>query len=271
MVTTEVRQVRPPVFLLPAVLLVVLFGVAVLLAQVAPSRVTSGVYQVVVGDGAARIPAEALTCSRTAATATCTTLVDGRRLTVEVHYTGVPRPGPCAAWHGDRVVSCQPTFGYYGHRSHTVWIADDLGLSGTQLAGLASAAPWWRLNSHLTTAMLVVTGTLGALAGVATFLLYRRFRPVRPDQRTSLVVGTAVLGSALFVGSGLLLDPSGTGPLMLLSPVSLLASAALACWQWQLAGARGGRVVSAVVATLTVAIYTGAAAFVFLMQSGFED
>lgn len=219
----------------------------------------------------AGIPTEALICSRTADTATCTTRVDGRPLTIDVHYTGAPEPGPCTARHGDREVTCFPAMGYYGHKSQTVWIADDLGLSSTRLAELDAAAPWWRLNYHLSTATLVLTCTFGAVAGGATFLLYRRFRPVPPDRRTLLVVGTGVLASALFTGSGLLLDPSWAAPMTMLSPVSLLASAVLACWQWQLAAARGGRVVSAVVATVTVAFYTHIAAFVFLMQSGFED
>lgn len=94
MVTTDVHQVRSasrlPVFLLPAALFVVLFCVAVLLAQVAPSRVTSGVYQ------------------------------------VDVHYIDRPEPGPCAARYGDRAAPCMPVFGFYGHTSQTVWITDDL-------------------------------------------------------------------------------------------------------------------------------------------------
>jgi len=277
--TTDVHQIRgaahPPVFLLPAVLFVVLFGVAVLLAQVAPSRVTSGVYQVIVGDGAAVVPTEALTCSRTADTATCTTRVGARQLTIDVHYTGAPETGRCTARHGDRLLSCSPAMGFYGHASQTVLIADDLGLSRTQLADLDAAAPWWRLSHNLSTAMLVLAGAFGAAAGAATFLLYRRFRPVPPDRRVLLVVGTGVLASALFAGTGLLYGQWGygavPGPLMMLSPFSLLASAALATWQWQLSTIRGGRVVSAAVATVTVAIYTWCAMLVFLFQSGFED
>jgi hypothetical protein len=273
--TTDVHQIRgaahPPVFLLPAVLFVVLFGVAVLLALVAPSRVTSGVYQVVVGDGAAVVPTEALTCARAADTATCTARVGTSQLTIDVHYTGTPEPGRCTARHGDREVTCSPALGYYGHTSQTVWIADDLGLSRTQLADLDAAAPWWRQNYHLTTGMLIMTGALGAAAGATTFLLYRRFRPVPPDRWFLLVLSTAVLASALFAGTGLVFGSSGVGPLMMLSPLALLASAMMAAWQWQLAAIRGGRVVSAVVAAVVVAFYTWVAMFVFLMQSGFED
>lgn len=276
MATTDVRSAaRVPVFLLPAVLFAVLFGTAVLLAQVAPSRVTSGVYQVVVDNYAAVIPTEALTCSRTADTATCTTQVDGRQLTIDVHYTGAPEPGPCTARHGDREVTCSPAMGNYGHQSQTISISDDLGLSRTQLADLDAAAPWWRQTYNLVTAWLQLTCAFGVLAGVATFLLYRRLRPVHPDRRALLIFGTGALASVLFVGTGLVLDPSAVAvpaaPLMMLSPVTLLASAMLMIWQWQLARARDGRLVSAFVATVTVAFYTGVAGFVMLMQSGFED
>jgi hypothetical protein len=271
--TTEVRQFRPPVFLLPATLFVVLFGIAVLMAQFAPSQVTSGVYQVFVGDGAAVIPTEDLTCSRTADTATCTTRVNGRQLTIDVLYTGEPDFGRCAARYGDREVSCYPAMGFYGHTSQTVWITEDLGLSRTQLADLDAAAPWWRVTNELTTAMLALTGALGVAAGVATCLLRRRFRPVTPHRRLPLVVGTAVLASVFFAATSVLFAPPGSGaaPLLMLSPLSLLASAMMAAWQWQLSGTRGGRVVSAVVATVTVAFYTGVSMLVFLIQSGFDD
>jgi hypothetical protein len=232
---------------------------------------TTDVDQVIVGDGAAVVPTEALSCARTADTATCTTRVGTRQLTIDVHYTGAPEPGRCTARHGERLVSCSPALGFYGHTSQSVWITDDLGLSRTQLADLDAAAPWWRATDELATAMLMLTGTLGVAAGVATFLLYRRFRPVPPDRRPLLVFGTAALASALFAGTGLVLGASGIGALILLSPLSLLATASMASWQWQLSADRGGRVVSSVVATVTVAFYTWVAMFVFLMQSGFDD
>jgi len=279
--TTDPHQVRSagrlPVFLLPAVLFVVLFGVAVLLAQIAPSKVTSGVYQVYVGDSMAVIPTESLTCSRTADTATCTTRVGADQLTIDVHYTGAPEPGACAARHGDRVVSCQPALGFYGHASQTVRITDNLGLSSTQLADLDAAAPWWRVTYELTTAMLILICTLGVAAGVATFLLYRRFRPVPPNWRPGLIIGAGVVASALFAGTGLLLGPPESvpgaigGPLIMLAPLSLLAAAVIATWQWQLAGGRGGRAVSAAVAFGAVTFYTGVTMLVFLIQTGFDD
>lgn len=278
MATTDVHQTetsaRPPVYLLPVVLFAVLFGVAVLLAQVAPSRVTSGVYQVVVGDHAAVIPTEALTCTRAGDTATCTTEVDARRLTIEVHYAGVPEPGPCSARHGDRPVSCVPTMGNYGHTSQTVWIREDLGLSRAQLADLDEAAPWWRATDELTSAMMLLIGTLAAAAGVSTFLLHRRFRPMWPDRRRWLALGTGVVALALFPATGLLFVsplPGASVLLIALSPLSLLASAMMAGWQWQLGGPQVGRVGSAIIAAAVVTFYTGVATLVFLVQSGFDD
>lgn len=282
MATTDVHEVRSasrlPVFLLPAALFVVLFCVAVLLARIAPSQVTSGVYQVFVDEGAAVIPTEALTCSRTADTTTCTTPVNGRQLRIEVHYAGVPEPGPCTARYGDRQVSCMPAMGFYGHASQTVWITDDLGLSSTQLADLDAAAPWWRVTNELTTAMLILVGALSVAAGVATFLVRRRPRPVPPSWRLGLVIGTGVLALALFTGTGLLFDPAGSGvgtgattPLMMASPLALLAAAAMAGWQSVLSSAGGRRVASAVIAAATVAFYSGVTMLVFLIQSGFDD
>lgn len=271
MAKTDVyRPTGPHPLLLPTVLFAVLFGVAVLLAQVAPSRVTSGIYQVFVGDSMAVIPTEALTCTRTGDTVTCTTRVGSHDLVIDTHYTGTPEPGNCNARHGDRTVSCQHAMGFYGHASHNVRITDNLGLTRTQLADLNASAPWWRLTNELTTALLILTGALGVVAGVATFLLRRRLRPLWPDQRRRLVIGTAVAALALFTVTGLLFAPS-QNMLLAVSPVSLLATAMIAVWQWQLTGHRGGRVASAVVATVTVTIYTGVAMLVFLIQSGFDD
>jgi hypothetical protein len=248
-------------------LFVVLFGIAVLMAQVAPSRVTDGIYQVIIGDGAAVIPTESLTCARTGDTATCTTPVGGHRLTIDIRYTGAVEPNPCTARHGDRPVSCEPSMGFTGHASHTVWITDDLGLSRAQLADLNAAAPWWRLGSELYTAALALIGTLAAAAGVLTFLLRRRARPVPPDRRLRLVAATTVLAMGLFIVTGGVFRHS----LFLLSPLSLLAGAMMATWQWQLSGTRGGRVASAIFATVVVTCYTGVTMLVFLLQSGLDD
>lgn len=274
---TDVHEVRSasrfPGFLLPAALFVVLFCVAVVLAQIAPSRVTSGVYQVFVGEGAAVIPTEALTCSRAADTATCTTSVNGRQLTIDVRYIGWPEPGPCAARYGDRAVPCMPVFGFYGHTSQTIWITDDLGLSGTQLADLHAAAPWWRVTNELTMAMLILVCALSLAAGAASFLLFRHLRPVSPNLRLGLVFGTGVASLAFFAGTGLLFAPPGSGelPMLMASPFALLAATAMASWQWVLASAGGRRVVTTVVATVAVALYTIVTMLVFLIQSGFDD
>lgn len=84
---TDNRQDRTTFDLLPflpLVLIIIMFGVAVFIAQVAPSRVTSGVYQMLVGEGATQftLATEALVCSRIGDTATCTAPVTGQQITV---------------------------------------------------------------------------------------------------------------------------------------------------------------------------------------------
>lgn len=78
---------------LPLALIISMFGVAVLLAQVAPSRVTSGVYQVIVGEGTAQfiLATESLACSRSGDIVTCTAPVAGQQLTVDFKYSTLAR------------------------------------------------------------------------------------------------------------------------------------------------------------------------------------
>jgi hypothetical protein len=264
----------PPLFLLPVALVVVLFGVAVLFALVAPGKVTGGVFQVTTPRFV--IPAEALTCARTGDDATCTTPVGERVLTIDIHYFGVhaAEPSTCAARLGDGSVPCASRMGDYGHGSHSVWIKDDLGLSSAHVAELRDAVPWWRMRSERDAVLLALIGTLGAAAGVTAFLLRRRARLVPPDRRVPVIAGTVLLSPVLFAATGLLFSlPEGIeqSPLFAVSPFSMLAALMLVGWQWQLAGGRGGRVVSAITATVVVTCYTGMAMLVFLLQSGFED
>lgn len=263
--------VGPPLSVLPVVLLVVLFGAAVVLAQVAPSRVTTGIYQVVVWEGAdhVTIPTESLSCRRTDDTATCTAPVGQDLLAVELTYTGSVDLGPCAARYGDRPVTCQRQLGFYGHSSHTVWIPDGLGLTEAQRSELRDAVPWWRVESVLWRVVQTLVGTLALAAGALTFLLHRRVRPVTPHRRSRLVAGTAALGLGLFAVGGLVL---GGNSLYVLSLFSMLAVATLAFWQWHLSGTpRGGRVLLAIISVVSVSVYATVALVVFLMQSGFID
>lgn len=105
-VARTARAIAGPPFV-PIAVVLVLFGVALLMAPVAPGRVSTGLYQVVVWEGAEHvvIPAESLTCGRSGGTTTCTAPVGADRLTVELVYAGVVEPGGCAAEYGDRVVS----------------------------------------------------------------------------------------------------------------------------------------------------------------------
>jgi hypothetical protein len=276
--TSDVRRpqkVSGSVLLLPVVLLVALFTVAVFVARIAPGRVTTGVYQVVVWEGTdhVEVPTEALSCERTGDTATCTAPVGARRLAIELGYTGAVEPGGCTARYGDRPVSCNRQMGFYGHASHTVWIPGGLGLTPEQRADLRAGVPWWRVESELTTAAAVLIVALGVATGTTTFVLRRRARPAPPRLRPVLTAGTAALGFGLFALTGHVLDPVLDGVSALsLSPISALAVAALAAWQWELSGPPlGDRTVSAVVAGGATIFCSGVALLVFGLQSGFID
>lgn len=264
----------PLLVLLPVVVLVVLLPVAVFLGQVAPGRVTTGIYQVVVWEGADHvvIPTESLACERIGETTTCSAQAGSHRLTVEVGYTGVVEPGGCTARYGDRPVSCARQLGSYGHASHTIWISDGLGLSPGQQADLWAEVPWWRVESDLRAVAGALLVALGAASGVATFLVRRRAPPTSPRLRPFLVAGTAVLGLGLFAITGLVISPVLGGTALALSPFAILAVAALAAWQWELSGPPvGGRAGSAVFAGGATVFYSGIALLIFGMQSGFID
>ena len=274
---SDVRQSRTVVgslwVLLPVVLLLVLFSLAVGLAQISPGRVTTGVYQVVVweGDDHVEIPTESLSCQRIGDTTTCTAPVGSRARTVELDYTGVVEPGGCTAQYGDRPVSCVRQLGFYGHASHTLWV-HGLGLSPAQQADLRADVPWWRVESDLTTVAQVLLVALGVAAGGTTFLVRRRGRPVPARLRPLLVVGTAGLGFGLFAVTGPVISSVSDDPVLAVSPLSVLAVAALTAWQWELSGPPlGGRVGSAVIAGGATVFYSAVALLVFGLQSGFID
>ena len=262
------RTIAGPPFV-PVAVVLALAGIALLLAQVSPGRVHTGIYQVVVWEGMAQavIPAESLTCGRSGDVATCTTTVAAERLTVELTYTGAAAPGGCTAEYGDRALSCARQMGYYGHASNTVWLYG-LGLSAARHTELADAAPWWRVERELMVAAMIVICALGVLAGGATFLLRRRVRPLSSRTRTLVVTGTAVLGFGLFFVTGPVLGNALTP----LGVVVLLPLAGLVAWQYEATGRPlGGRVGSAVIAGGTTVFYSGVALLVFGLQSGFLD
>lgn len=269
--TSAVRKSRtmagPP--FVPVAVVFVLAGIALLLAQVSPGRVDTGIYQVVAWEGMEHvvIPTESLTCGRSGDVATCATTVAAERLTVRLGYTGVVEPGGCTATYGDRAVSCARQMGFYGHASNTVWLYG-LGLSPAQRTELAAAAPWWRVERDLMTAGMVAIVALGVLAGVATFVLRRRVRPLSSGSRVLVVVGTAVLGLGLFFVTGPLLGNAITP----LGVVALVPMAALVAWQCEATGRPlSGRIGSAVIAGGATVGYSGLALLVFGLQSGFMD
>ncbi len=268
---------------LPLALIITVFGMAVLIAQVAPSRVTSGVYQVTVGEGPTqfRLATESLTCSRTGNAATCTAPVAGQQLTIDIEYRGFDMPikeSTCTARHGDRPVPCTSGLAGYGHASNSVSISDSLGVTEPELTRLRDALPWWRTGNEPSLADMALLCVLtGATVGVAAYLLSKRTRPQATAWRFPIATGTGLLGLAVLATGNLIIAPNTGSPvlIMLMHSIPVTASVALAAWQYQACGARGhGRVrrwMHAISATIATTVYTAPAIFVFLLFSGFVD
>jgi hypothetical protein len=257
---SRVRAGFRPAVMLPLVLIIVLAGAAVALAGVAPSRVTGGVYQVIVGQGPGRftIPTESLGCERTGDRARCTAAVAGKPLVISIQYAGFD--SVCRAQHGERMVPCASGLGSAGEGSHTVWISDGLGASQQDRL----ATPWWRAPNGPGLAAFALVIVLSVVAGLASALLGRRDTEQR--RRGLAAFGIGVTGLTLLGASGLLASRFDWA--MVVAPTTLFAAAALGAWQYQLGGL-GTRRAKGIGATLATACYGSAAAFVFLQHSGF--
>lgn len=274
MTTAALRRVDPRPFL-PLVVLVVLLGAAALLAPIAPSQVTTGVYQVWV-DGVT-ITTESLSCQRLDDRSQCTVPIGGQELAIAVVRSD-PRPivpGACTAVHGDRRVSCDALMADYGHASHSVRITDSLGLTEAELAAWRGRTPWWRTSEGLMKTGAVLIGLLALVMGGIAFLMGGRFR-LRHPWRSQVVVGTGLLGLVLFgVGGQFLGADAGPALVSLSATPTLLAATVLTAWQWQLGAMSGGTVLArwgyAATAAVTTVLYSVVAMFVFLLYSGFID
>ncbi len=274
MTTAALRRADPRPFL-PFVVLVVLLGAAALLASIAPSLVTTGVYQVWV-DGVT-VTTESLSCQRFDDRSECTVPVGGRELAITVVRSD-PHPivpGACTAVHGVRRVSCDALMADYGHASHSVRITDDLGLTEAELAAWRDRVPWWRTSEGLVKAGVLLSGLLAIVMGGIAFLVGGRFR-LRHPWRSRVVVGTGLLGMVLFgVSCQFMGADAGTALVSLFVTPTLLAAAVLSAWQWQLGAMSGGTTPArwgyAATAAVTTALYSVTAVFVFLLYSGFID
>jgi hypothetical protein len=272
--TTALRRVDPRPFL-PLVVLAVLLGAAALLASIAPSLVTTGVYQVWV-DGVT-ITTESLSCQRLDNRSECAVPVGGQDLAITVVRSD-PRsivPGLCTAVHGDRRVSCDALMADYGHASHSVRINDNLGLDEAELAVWRDRVPWWRSSDGLVQTSVLLIGLLSLAMGGIAFLLGGRFRLQHP-WRPLVVIGTGALGWALFGVGGQFMGADALPALMgLLVTPALFAATVLMVWQWQLGAMSGGTTPArwgyAVLAAATTAAYSAAAMILFLLYSGFID
>jgi hypothetical protein len=270
---------------LPLVLILLMLGVAVLIAQVAPSRVTTGVYQVFVGPDpyeAVRIPTEHLTCTRSERIATCTTPpIAGAPIKTMVTYRERPDPplsnSSCVARHGDRSVSCMSTMGDYGHASQWVYIQEDLGISAAERARLRDAVPWWRLGDQLGNRGLLLIGLLTLAAGISGYLLGGRATRWARRRQWPITIGTGLLALATVAVGGLIITPNPAAGgvhwlLPIIHPITLGVAVGLAGWQYQLCGdERIRRARYAVGAAVATACYTAAALFIFLWASAFID
>jgi hypothetical protein len=259
---TQLRPVRTgPELFLPLVLIIVLLGVALALAPVAPSQVTGGIYQVIIGEGPSRftIPTESLSCNRTGDHARCTVPVAGHPLAITIQYAGYS--SSCRAQHGDRTVPCASGLGDVGQASDTVWISDGLGATERD----RTPVPWWRTPTGPTRAALVLIAALAVAAGLTSSLLSRR--TAESPLRAPAALGAGALGLGFFAVSGLIITGSFDWP-ALTSPPVLVAAAALAAWQYQLGGV-GTRRAKGIGAALATAGYTGVTAYVFLLHGGF--
>lgn len=285
MTTTDDRQSRTSFDLLPFLplaLIITVFGVAVLIAQVAPSRVTSGVYQVSVGEGPTQftLATESLTCSRAGNTATCTAPVTGRPLTVDITYRDPASvwDSTCTARHGDRPVPCL-THVNDGNASTSVGISDSLGVTEPELTRLRDALPWWRTGHEPSlTDMALLCVLISVTMGVTAYLLSKRTRPQETAWRFPIATGIGILGIALLaIGSLIIAEPTTGHPalIMLMNPLTVAALAALMVWQYQVCEAgglgRARRWAHAISATIATTLYTAPAIFLFLLFSGFID
>lgn len=259
MTATQVRVARTgPAIFLPLALIIVLLGVALAIAPLAPARATGGIYQVIIAERHT-IPVESLSCTRNGDFARCTVPVGGVALRVTIHYAGFD--SSCTATHGDRVVGCVSGLGATGHASHTVWISDNLG------GAAVDPPPWWRAPGGPARGAAVLIAALTIAAALGTLLLGRSPRERTLPLRTLAAALVGGLGAALLGATGSLLG-DGFDPTVLISPVLPVAALSLAFWQYHLAGpgTRRTQVVGAAVAT---AVYTASAAYLFLQQSGF--
>lgn len=276
MTATDIRRTRNAFAvtpLLPLAVVAIMLGVGLLIATVAPSQVTSGIYQVVVEDQFT-IPTESLTCTRDGSTATCTTPpIAGQPIVATIAY--FPDRSTCTAHHGEQTLSCRSTIGDYGHASHSVWISTQLGVTEPELTRLRDALPWWRNGDAQSQAGMLLIGLLAVAAAVASYFLGGRARSWARRRQWPIAIGTALLGLAVFAIGGLTIAPADRVDqfwVYLISPMTIAAAVGLGGWQRQLCGdERIRRARYAIGAGIATTLYVAITLWIFLLQSGFID
>ncbi|MGH3693072.1 MAG: hypothetical protein ACRDRX_03575 [Pseudonocardiaceae bacterium] len=281
MTTTNDRQARTASDLLrflPLALIITMFGVSVLIGLVASSRVSSGVHQVIAGEGSGEfiIAAESLACTRIGDAAACTAPVAGQQLTIDIRFLADDSMsgGTCTARHGHRPVSCA-TRPIYGQDALSVGISDQLGVTEPELTRLRDAVPWWRMGGAPSIAeVALLCGLTAAAAAVTTYLVNKRARPQEATWRTRVAAGTGLLGLVLLVAGVLVATSWHVYDLLaiLAFTPAATASAAMGAWQYQLGGAGGHdrtrRGMYAIGAAIVAALYT--ASYIFALFIGFD-
>ena len=246
---------------LPLALVLVLLGISIAVAFVAPSRNDSGVNLVFVGDGTAGplLSPDDLTCERTDGQAVCTAVAVP--LSINIDYPeSSPGLSECSAVLAGQVVECQSRMGDYGNASHNVILSD----VGDLLAGYRPSVPWWRTNSGMGSGMVWATVILAGVFGVAALGGGRAWPVAR---RTELALGMGVVGVVAFAVMGQLVSGQPTASMAVwfaVHPISVLGAAALGLWQWSLGGAVPATWTSRARAAITAVLATGFSAFVFL-------
>jgi hypothetical protein len=246
---------------LPLALVLVLLGIAVATAFVAPSRNDAGINLVFVGDGRAGplLSIEDLACERTGGQASCTATAVPLSITVD-YPESLPGLSECSAVLAGQAVQCRSQMGDYGNASHNVFLSG----VGDLLAGHQPSVPWWRTSSGMESGVLWATAILAAVFGVAA-LGGRQAWPVA--RRTELALGMGVVGVVAFAVMGQLVSGQPTASMAVWSaahPISVLGAAALGLWQWSLGGPAPATRTSRTRAAITAVLVTGFSSFVFL-------
>lgn len=272
-----------PLRLQPLVVLAVTAVLAMLAMPISPARMNDGLFQVFNGGGsrpALTITHRDIDCDEVSGHATCTVLVGGQTLTVELDYPPPDNHLVCTATHGTRTVGCERIYNS-GQGSDSAKIIDWLGANDAEAAAWQAKVPWWISWSEdqWIRLGLILATALAALAGTATWLAAGRPRPELPTrQRTRLAWATGVVAVVLPSVVGVLLLPLRVPDILavMIVPWVIGVPAFLLMYEQRwlggaITGRRADRLAMAAVVTATTFCYGAATAFWVLLDTGLID